>query len=154
MDEMAAMFVEGVRRARWGEAFDVDAGAGEWQECADTMLGTPPGPGGRGFGGAKAGSKSRIKHQQIAFTSRGASICRRRGRPFGKKIIGRAMSIFRESFHSGSVLVRLLGTFPLLHEPARQHGGGVFLHPKVEKRADLLAEIGGMAEPGEFVALQ
>jgi len=35
----------------------------------------------------------------------------------------------------------LLRTFPLLHQPARQHAGGVFLHPQIEKRADLVARL-------------
>lgn len=42
----------------------------------------------------------------------------------------------------------------LLDEPAGHHGVGVFVEPLVEKRGDLLAEIGGVAEAGEFVGLQ
>lgn len=63
------------------------------------------------------------------------------------------MSIFRERFACE-------GLFPhgralqLFHQPARQHGGGILLHPKIEKRGDLLAEIGGMAETREFIALE
>jgi len=60
------------------------------------------------------------------------------------------MSILRERFSSESIFRGLLRTFPLLHQPARQHAGGVFLHPQIEKRADLLAEIGSMAEPPDF----
>jgi hypothetical protein len=59
------------------------------------------------------------------------------------------MSIFRKHFNGMGVLRHALGAFPLLHEPTSQHGGGIFLNPKIEKRADLLAEIGGMAKSRE-----
>lgn len=42
----------------------------------------------------------------------------------------------------------------LLHQPAREHGGRVFIQVLIEKRADLLAEICGMAKPGEFKTLE
>jgi len=58
------------------------------------------------------------------------------------------------SIHSQSVFLNLLRTLPLFHQPAREHGGGIFLDPKIEKRADLLTEIGGMAETREFITLQ
>jgi hypothetical protein len=38
------------------------------------------------------------------------------------------------------------GAFALFHEPAREHGGSVFLQPLIEEGADLLAEIGGVAK--------
>jgi len=64
------------------------------------------------------------------------------------------MSIFGERFASGNVFQRLWRALPLLHQPARQHGGGIFFHPKIKKRADLLAEISGMAETREFITLK
>jgi hypothetical protein len=90
----------------------------------------------------------------MAFTLSGASVCGRRGRAIRKKIIGHGMSASRERFSRGNVLLPLLRAFPLLHQPAGQHGCGILLHPKIEKRANLLAEIGGMAETREFIALQ
>jgi hypothetical protein len=42
----------------------------------------------------------------------------------------------------------------LLHEPAREHGRGIFLQPGIQQLADLFAEIGGMTEPRKFVALE
>jgi hypothetical protein len=83
MDEMAAMFVEGMRRARLGEAYGGDAGAGQWQTCRDTALDTPPGLGGHGFGAATTDTKNLVEHPKITFTSRGASIYRMRGRSLG-----------------------------------------------------------------------
>jgi len=59
------------------------------------------------------------------------------------------MSILRERFSSESIF-RVAADVPVLHQPARQHAGGVFLHPQIAKRADLLAEIGSMAEPPDF----
>ncbi len=41
-----------------------------------------------------------------------------------------------------------------LHQPARQHGRGVFFEPGIEQLRDLLAEIGRVAQAGEFVTLQ
>lgn len=148
------MYREGRWGARWCEAFSGNVGAGEFQRLGPAMPGTFPGPGGRGFEDAKAKNKNPVEHRQTAFTSRGASVCGRRDRAIAKKIIGRAMSILGERFKGRGVFGHVLGAFPLLHEPTGQHGGGIFLNPKIEKRADLLAEIGGMTEPREFIALQ
>jgi hypothetical protein len=38
--------------------------------------------------------------------------------------------------------------------PARQHGRGIFFQPGIQQLRDLLAEIGRVAEPQRFVALQ
>ncbi len=151
---MAAMLVEGRRQARYCEAFSGNAGTSEDERLGHPTPGTRPGPNERGFVIAIASVKLQVKHRNIAFTSSGASICGRRSRPIHKKIIGRGVCIFRETLTRGSVFLHLLRAFLLLHQPARQHGCGVFLDPKVEQRADLLAEIGGMVEPREFIALQ
>lgn len=154
MDVTAAMLVAGRQQARLCEAFNKNAGAREWKPLEHMTLGTPPGPSDRGFVSARASGKLRIERRKIAFTSSGAAVCGRRDRPIRKKVIGHGMSVFRERFAGGSVFLRLLRAFPLFHQPARQHGRGIFLHPEVEKRANFLAEIGGMAETREFIALQ
>jgi len=154
MDARAAMDVEETGQTRFCEAFSGNVGEREWKPARHTMLGTLPEPNGRHLVSARAGGKLRIERRKIGFTSSRASVCGRRDGPIRKKIIGHGMSIFRERFSSESIFRRLLRTLPLFHQPARQHGGGVFLHPKVEKRADLLAEIGGMAETREFKTLQ
>ncbi len=154
MDVAAAMLVEERRQARLGEALHWNAGARGRQPLGHMTLGARLEPSDCGFVIARASGKLWIEHRKIAFTSSGASICGRRDRPIRKKVIGHCMSVFREGFGRSNVLLRLLRAFPLLHQPARQHGRGIFLHPQVEKRADLLAEIGGMAEPREFIALQ
>jgi hypothetical protein len=151
---MAAMHVEGIGRARLCEAFGANAGAGKWKPLVRTSRGTPSGRGDHRFVSARAGGKLWVEHREIAFTSSRASICGRRDRPIRKKIIGHGMSVFPCRFTGGSVFLNLLGVLPLLHQPASQHGRGIFLHPKIEQSADLLAEIGGMAETREFVALE
>jgi hypothetical protein len=44
--------------------------------------------------------------------------------------------------------------FALLHQPSREHGGGVFVQPGIEQLANFLAEICGVAKPRKFVALE
>jgi len=154
MDARAAMDVEETGQGRFCEAFSGNVGEREWKPAAHTMLGTLPEPNGRHLVSARAGGKLEIERRKIGFTSSGASVCGRRDRPIRKKIIGHGMSIFSCRFTRQSVFLNLLRTLPLFHQPARQHGRGIFLDPKIEKGADLLAEIGGMAEPREFIALQ
>jgi hypothetical protein len=154
LDVMAAMVAEGILRARYCTAFEGNAGASRWELPERTALATPPGPIDHRFVSGKAGGKLSMERGKIAFTSSGAPVCGRRDAPIRKKIIGHGMSVFRESLRGTNVLLRLVRTFPLLHHPARQHGGRILLHPKIQKRANFLAEIGGMAETREFVALQ
>ena len=92
--------------------------------------------------------------RKITITSRWAAICGRENRPIRKKVIAHGMSGSQRWLVGGSGLQHLRRTPALLHQPARQHGGGSFLEPLVEKRADFLPEIGGMAEAREFIALQ
>src|SRR5712664_612810 len=92
--------------------------------------------------------------RKIAITSRWAAIGGRGTRPIRKKIIGHGMSGSQRRLASGSGLQRLRRALALLHQPARQHGGGSLLEPLVEQRADLFSQIGGMAEAREFIALQ
>ncbi len=153
-DARAAMDVEESGQTRFCEAFSGNVGEREWKPARHTILGTLPEPNGRHLVSARAGSKLEIERRKIVFTSSRASVCGRGDRPIRKKIIGHGMSILPCRFTRRSVFLNLLRTLPLFHQPARQHGGGVFLHPKVEKRADLLAEIGGMAETREFITLQ
>lgn len=154
MDAMAAMLVEGRRQARYCEAFSGNAGTSVSEGLGHPTPGTRPGPNDRGFVITIASVKLQVKHRKIAFTSSRASICGRRSRLIRKKIIGRGVRIFRETLTRGSVFLHRLRAVLLLQHPARQHGCGIFLDPKVEKRANFLAEIGGMVEPREFIALQ
>jgi hypothetical protein len=151
---MAAMLADGRRRARCCEAFEGNAWSSGRELLERTALATPRGPIGLGIVSEKVAGKLLMERRKMVFTSNGAPICGRRDCTIRKKIIGHGMSVFRKSIRRRNVLLRLLRTFPLLHQPPRQHGRGIFLHPKIEKRANFLAEIGGMAETREFVALQ
>jgi hypothetical protein len=154
MELMAAMLDEGRPQARLDEAFSGNAWGREHKPLGRMTPSMTPGPSGRCFMSGIGGVKLRIGDHKRRFTSSWASICGRRDRAIRKKIIGHGMSVFPKGFPGGSVFHYLLRTLPLLHQPARQHGGGILLHPKIEKRADLFAEIGGMAETREFVALE
>ncbi len=154
MDRTTATLGEGRRHARLYEALSENAGAREGKPPGHMALGTPPGPSDRGFGSGIASGKLWIERRKIAITSSWAAICGRGDRPIRKKVIGHGRSVLRERFTGANVFLHLLRAFPLLHQPARQHGRGIFFHPLVEKRANLLAEIGGMTKTREFIALQ
>ena len=76
-----------------------------------------------------------------------------------QKIIGHRMAVRGSGFGGGLVRRGLgfrskNGALALLDQPAGDHGVGVFVEPLIEKRRYLLAEVGGVAEPREFVALE
>jgi hypothetical protein len=146
VDVTAAMLVEGKRQARLTEAFFRNARAREWRPLRHMTPGTLPAPGDGGLVSGKPSGKLRIEQLKIAFTSSGASDCGRRDRPIRKKVIGHTRCDLRNALTGRSVFLHLLRAFPLLHQPAREHRRGSFLHPLVEKAANLFAEIGGMAE--------
>ena len=154
MGLMAAMLAGGRRQARLVEAFRGNAWERRHESLGRMTLSMTPGPGERCLVSDIACGKLRISERKELITSSGASICGRRDHPIRKKIIGHSMSIFRKRFACGVVFQHLRRALLLFHQPARKHGGGILLHPKIEKRADLLAEIGGMAETREFIALQ
>ncbi len=87
-----------------------------------------------------------------------------RPRSIREKIIGRSMCGLascvegRRSLVFGyralAGLARRGGMVALLHQPARQHGRGVFFEPGIEQLRDLLAEIRRVAQTGELVTLQ
>ena len=87
-------------------------------------------------------------------TSRWAACCALRSGSIRKKIIGHGMRAIVPGFHVGKYVWRAAGSFPLLEKPARQHGGGVLLHPLINQRGNFLAEIGRMSQAGQFKALQ
>ncbi len=133
-DARAAMDVEETGQTRFCEAFSGNVGEREWKPARNTMPGTLPEPNGRHLVSARAGGKLEIERRKIAFNSSSASVCGRRDRPIRKKIIGHGMSIFRARFSSESIFRGLLRTLPLFHQPARQHGGGVFTSKDREAR--------------------
>src|SRR5579859_6387414 len=89
-----------------------------------------------------------------------------RARCIREKIIGRSRSALSAGFRGSSPFVASRrvsrkigvladgGALALLHQPAGQHRGAILLQPGVQQLSDLLAEIGGVAEPGKFITLQ
>ncbi len=80
---------------------------------------------------------------------------------FRQKVIGHRMAVVgRRRGWGGLRIRRRLGiggadaAFALLDQPAGDHGVGVLVEPLIEERRDLLAQIGSVAEAGEFVRLQ
>jgi hypothetical protein len=76
-----------------------------------------------------------------------------------QKIIGHRMAVCGRGF--GGVCIRgplrfrgKHSALALFDQPAGDHGVGVFVEPLVEERRDFLAEIGGVAEAGKFIALE
>jgi hypothetical protein len=88
----------------------------------------------------------------------------RRARSIREKIIGRSMCGLASRVQGRHPLVfgcrALAGlasrgrVLALFHQPARQHGGSAFFQPAIQQLSDLLAEIGRVAQAGEFVTLQ
>jgi hypothetical protein len=87
-------------------------------------------------------------------TSRRAACCRWCGGLVREKIIGHRMRSVEPRLGPGDDVRDLPGMLALFHQPARQHGRGVFFQPLVEQGTDLLAEIGGMTQARQFIGLQ
>jgi hypothetical protein len=92
--------------------------------------------------------------RKIAFTSSVAAVCRRRDRPVRQNIIGHSISGPQQRVARAGRFLGAWRMLPLLNQVAREHGCRVFLHPLIEKRGNLLAEIGRMVETREFIALE
>jgi hypothetical protein len=88
------------------------------------------------------------------------SVCAPRKRTIRRQIIGRGMAvpILGNGVARVGIASRFLAgrrwTIAMLHQPAGQHRCGVFFEPGIEQLRDLFPKIGGMAQPGKFVALQ
>jgi len=156
------------------------SGGGIWaQECSPVLCcsaarapgvlgvaarGTPR----RGLGDsgllAVSGPQTRLPARVLGCDSRATTKFAWRARSIREKIIGHSMRGLASCFGGSRSLVigrRLLacrvsrgGVLALLHQPARQHGRGVFFEPGIEQLRDLLAEIRRVAQTGELVTLQ
>ena len=112
---------------------------------------------------AESGPKSGFSGHASCCRSRAVAKIGRRTRLVGEKIIGRSVRVHAPRHARGSSfvfrhrLIRLAsrgGMFALLHQPAREHSASVLLEPGIQQLRDLLAEISGVAQAREFVALQ
>jgi hypothetical protein len=150
---------------RWGieerggaggcEPLETSAGWNAIGPLGRQRLGTPRSRWVSAALGGKVGGELSNSSRKIASTPSGTTVCGRRSRPIRQNIIGRSTPVLRQRVAAGvSRLMGLRRPLALLDQPAGEHGGAVFFHPLIEKRANLLAKIGGMTKPREFVALQ
>lgn len=78
----------------------------------------------------------------------------RRNDTIPQKVIGRTTPLIFVGCGRGSRLFGEDGAFALIHQPASQHGCGIFFEVLVQERSQFLAQIRGMSEAGKFVALK
>jgi hypothetical protein len=154
VDAVAAMIAGGRRQTGLCDAFKGNAGERMWNPPGYTRPDKPSSPICRDFSFGKFSGGLWTAVRKITITSSRASICGRRDQTIRKKVIGHSVSVLRKRFSGANVFLHLLRTLALLDQPACQHGGGVLLHPEIEKRANLLAQIGSMAKTREFIALE
>ncbi len=113
---------------------------------------------------AVSGPQPRLPACVLGCGSRATAKFAWRARSIRKEIIGHSMRGLASCFGGSRPLVvgrRLLacrvnrgGMLALLHQPARQHGRGVFLEPGIQQLSDLFAEIGRVTQTGKLVTLQ
>ena len=78
----------------------------------------------------------------------------RRNDTIPQKVIGRTTPLVFRGYGRGSSLFGEDSSFALIHQPARQHGGGIFLEVLIQESPQFLAQIRRMSEAGKFIALQ
>lgn len=99
-------------------------------------------------------SGTAFKLQNPCEISRRAAVYGLRDGSIRKKVIGHGMCAVVARFAFGEHVGRPWRPVSLLHEQARQHGGGVFVDPLVNQGRNLLAEIGGMCQTRQFKTLE
>jgi len=107
-----------------------------------------------GHGGAMEVTGNLAADGKMAPASRHVAFGRWSEGGFREKII-------RRTCDAGAAVIAVVqwvagvgGVFALSDKPARNGCRGVFFQPLIHQRADLLAEIGGMTQAGQFIALQ
>ena len=78
----------------------------------------------------------------------------RRNDAIPQKVIGRTTPLVFGRCGRGSSHFAEDGAFALIHQPARQHGRGIFLEVLIQEGSQFLAQIRRMSEAGKFIALQ
>lgn len=115
---------------------------------------TPPRLRSLKSAGEKKSREACDKPHPGAARSRLTAKNRRGRRLIHQKIIGPRLDWLWMRLGRSIALVEMRGILALLHQPAGEHGGGVFFQPGIEKLANFLAEIGGMTQTREFIALK
>lgn len=140
--------------ARWGVALATRDGATLVVAVGGGGAGTP----GRltaavGTPGENGGNAA-MQPSKTGMASHWAAVFRRGHRRIREKVIGHGWCARTAQVVAMQSAGALHGAFALLHEPAREHGGGIFFQPLIQQGAHLLAEIGSVRQAGELVALQ
>jgi hypothetical protein len=78
----------------------------------------------------------------------------RRGGKIRENIIGRSVSVLAGGLGCRVGLVGGWGAIPVLDQPTRQHSCGIFFHPRFQQLRDFLAQIGGVRQSRQLIALQ
>lgn len=145
----------GSRRGTRGCAtFEGNVGASEGFARREAPLGTHRSREGNGTIGVVGSGDMCIALREMAITSCWAAVGRGRSRPIRKNIIRHAIPVFGKQIRKRRGFVGVGSAFALIHQQAREHGFGILLNPFLEERGDLLPEIGGMTEAGQFKALE
>lgn len=98
--------------------------------------------------GTNLGGCGRLIHKKVIGRSTGGlGASRGRRTALGGRGRQRMVTRFERSLLAG-------GQVFALHQPARQHGRGIFFQPGIEQLRDFLAEISGMAKARELITLQ
>lgn len=139
---------------RWCEAPGTSQAASAGGAFARRARGTPLGHDARLGAGGIFIALATNKVQKSRETSGSSPVCGLRGGSIRKKIIGHSVRSVVARIDSGKRFRQAGGAFALLQKPARQHGRGGFLQPLIHQGRYLLAEIGGVRQTREFVALQ
>jgi hypothetical protein len=136
------------------EALEGSARARELLLRQGTTPGALPTRQAPGSGCGKISEKASVKCSEILSHSCGAAVCGLRSTSIRKKVMGHGTFLLWRQVAGWERLRFPRRPLGPLHQPSRKHGLGAFVDPLVEKRPNLLAEIGGMSETGKFKALQ
>ena len=122
-------------------------------ELGGFLSGAAPRSSDETTGPAREVGRAAARLQNLGCASLPTANFGRRGRLIREKIIGHGLrgfvmpiAVSRNLFHR-----RMLA---LAHQPARQQRRGILLQPGVQQLGDLFAEIGGVVQAREFIALQ
>jgi len=140
--------------ARWCEAAALVAGATRWsgipRVARSELRRLARAAGALG----ETSTDAAILARKTGVTSQSIASVRRRSRRIREKIIGHGWGVRAPQIGVVQGIRALDGGGALLHEPASEHGRGVFFQPLIHQRGHLFAEIGGVRQAREFVALQ
>lgn len=96
--------------------------------------------------------EAKLEAQNPGAGSGCAADLARWNRAIREKIIGHRLGFFAR-LHGGKPRCDEFA-LTMLHEPAGQQSRGSFFHPLINQSRNFLPQVGRMAQPGKFIALQ